>query len=226
MEVHDSPDGRPSPHERPPPGPVCLGRVMSSRIRPGRALRWGWMAIELWRVVSEAPNYSVSSHGRFRRDVGPQCRTERILSTRRRDKDGYTLVRWCTGRGKCSQRRLHCLVARAFLGPCPDGLEVDHIDGDKTNARLSNLRYVTPKMNVRAAMERRNGMWGGVLTKRKTPASTLVRLYRLVKVGGAVETVARQLGVSSGVAWSVVAGYGHKYLGLPPIRGQRARRLA
>ena len=37
----------------------------------------------------------------------------------------------------------HRLVARAFLGPCPDGMEVLHRDGDGSNARLSNLRYGT-----------------------------------------------------------------------------------
>lgn len=35
----------------------------------------------------------------------------------------------------------------AFVGPCPEGLEVCHLDGDPLNNRLSNLRYDTRSAN-------------------------------------------------------------------------------
>lgn len=38
---------------------------------------------------------------------------------------------------------LHRLVATHFLGECPEGCEVDHINRDKTDNRLENLRYVS-----------------------------------------------------------------------------------
>lgn len=47
---------------------------------------------------------------------------------------------------------VHQMVARAFLGPCPEGKEVNHIDNVRTNDRLYNLEYVTRKENVRHAM--------------------------------------------------------------------------
>lgn len=40
------------------------------------------------------------------------------------------------------------VVARAFLGECPEGQEIDHIDRDKHNNNIENLRYVTHKENM------------------------------------------------------------------------------
>jgi hypothetical protein len=42
---------------------------------------------------------------------------------------------------------VHRLVMLAFVGPCPDGLNVCHNDGVATNNVLGNLRYDTPSSN-------------------------------------------------------------------------------
>lgn len=49
----------------------------------------------------------------------------------------------------------HILVLNAFVGPCPDGLECCHEDGDPTNNHVGNLRWDTRKANV--ADTRRHG---------------------------------------------------------------------
>ena len=43
---------------------------------------------------------------------------------------------------------VHRLVLEAFVGPCPDGMECCHNDGDATNNHLSNLRWDTPSNNA------------------------------------------------------------------------------
>ena len=50
--------------------------------------------------------------------------------------------------GKQNQMIVHRIIAMVFLGECPIGLQVNHIDGDKTNNCVSNLEYVTPAENI------------------------------------------------------------------------------
>lgn len=60
------------------------------------------------------------------------------------DKDKYHQVT-LTVNGKSKSKRVHRLVIEAFEGK--SSLHVDHINGVKTDNRLSNLRYVTPRIN-------------------------------------------------------------------------------
>ena len=43
---------------------------------------------------------------------------------------------------------VHKLVIETFLGPRPDGMEIDHINRNYLDNRLCNLRYVTKKENM------------------------------------------------------------------------------
>jgi hypothetical protein len=61
--------------------------------------------------------------------------------------NGYLAITLTNGVSR-PQVSIHRLVARAFIGECPIGLHVLHIDGDKTNNHFSNLRYGTPAENV------------------------------------------------------------------------------
>lgn len=64
------------------------------------------------------------------------------------DRHGYLLVDLYTGnvRTKC---KVHRLVLEAF-SPVPncEGLDVNHIDGDKKNNNLSNLEWCTRRDNL------------------------------------------------------------------------------
>lgn len=49
--------------------------------------------------------------------------------------------------GKYRTFRVHRLVLLAFVGPCPEGMEARHEDGDPSNNRLDNLAWGTPAEN-------------------------------------------------------------------------------
>jgi len=102
--------------------------------------------LEYFSLVSplpDYPNYRVSTHGRVLSLWG---REPRVLK-QDADKDGYLIVGLCNGSQK--KMKAHRLVALAFLDN-PDALpQVDHINQDKKDNRLVNLRWASAKDNLR-----------------------------------------------------------------------------
>lgn len=61
--------------------------------------------------------------------------------------EGYTAINFKRVGIKQRTVQVHRLVAEAFIGPCPEGMECDHIDRDRQNNHVSNLRWVTHHFN-------------------------------------------------------------------------------
>lgn len=108
---------------------------------------------EEWRPVAHCPAYAVSNLGRVRREAPAHGATVgRVLKPQVHAK-GYLIVSLSVG-GRYRSALVHQLVAEAFLGPRPDGCEVDHIDDDPTNPRAENLQWLTKAQNNRKSRER------------------------------------------------------------------------
>jgi hypothetical protein len=121
---------------------------------------------EIWRdVVGFEDAYQVSNMGRVKSKsrvvvMSASHKSAAHLSRRKgrmlkpgKASNGYFTV--ALGRG--NSRTIHSLVAEAFIGPCPDGHEVLHIDGTRTNNCADNLRYGTRRENIMDAV--RHGSW-------------------------------------------------------------------
>jgi len=82
-----------------------------------------------------------------------------------KDARGYPrVVLYKQGFGQRT-RSVHILVAAAFIGPRPEGLDVDHRDRDRMNNRVGNLRYTTRSGNGHNkpgrgyTFDKRSGRW-------------------------------------------------------------------
>lgn len=102
-------------------------------------------------VVGLEGAYEVSSLGRVRSvprwvrngNTGRKWVKGRILAVKAVKRSGYPQLRIAR-----STKMLHRLVADAFLGPCPPGLVVRHLDGNPANNLPSNLAYGTVSENM------------------------------------------------------------------------------
>jgi hypothetical protein len=94
--------------------------------------------------------YEVSSAGQIRSLDRPgkrgQVRRSRILALHPNPGSGY-LEAGLSVDGRTRTRRVHQLVAAAFIGPRPPGREVRHLDGDKLNNQAGNLAYSSHSEN-------------------------------------------------------------------------------
>jgi len=98
-----------------------------------------------YREIPGFPGYRVGDDG----SVWILKDGEWVRVNSSRHKSGYRRVRLLRD-GKYHSLLVHRLVLEAFVGPCPDGMEVCHYpDTDKANNRLENIRWDTHAENMK-----------------------------------------------------------------------------
>jgi len=140
--------------------------------------------------------YEISNLGRVKRVNGDNSAVAgKILNPwNRKDYAGVSLYK----DGIESSFNVHKIVTATFLGPCPEGKEVNHIDGDKANNKLSNLEYATHSENMLHAFS------SGLLTRKgeknsssKLTESDVHEIRRLFVEGIKPSPIALVFGVHS-----------------------------
>lgn len=124
---------------------------------------------EIWKdVVGWEGKYSVSSIGRIRSNARFVNTTrkkiyfveDKIMSPRIKD-NGYLEINFkVNGKNNCLM--VHRLVAIAFIPNCSEDKKlVDHIDGDRKNNNVSNLRWCSHKENSNFELAKTNFIIAG-----------------------------------------------------------------
>jgi hypothetical protein len=81
--------------------------------------------------------------------------TWNILKPRNVSQVSYHAVSLYDNPKKPKQLLVHRLVYQTFVGPIPSHMQVDHIDHNKTNNKLSNLQLLSVQDNMKKAWDRR-----------------------------------------------------------------------
>lgn len=132
---------------------------------------------ELWKPLLEYKGIEVSSIGRIRKAAN-KSRKERILTEFPKDRDGYYRCSVQRLDGTWTSQPVHRLVAKAFIPRTKNRDIVNHIDGNRTNNRIENLEWVTPKENVIHSFK-----FGSRKICKQVPKKTILTDFQINQIG-------------------------------------------
>jgi hypothetical protein len=118
--------------------------------------------------------------------------------------NGYLHLSLVPNEGKKRTHHVAPLVAEAFIGSRPPGKQVDHIDGDKTNNTVLNLRYVTPRENLTAPNHTRVLPSGEKHWNCKFSDADVIEIRRLRMEGMTQRAIAKLFDCNSGTIGKIV----------------------
>ena len=166
--------------------------------------------MEQWKTVEANSKYEVSDWGRVR-----NRKTFRILKPQVNltCKAGYLVVSLSSGFRNRRTYFIHRLVAHAFIGTRPEGLECCHGDGNSRNNHIENLRYDTHKNNG-ADSSRHGVMPHGEQHRDAKLSEQDVREIRFKHLPRKYtrEMLAQEYGVSYSTVHHILGGRTWKYL--------------
>lgn len=163
--------------------------------------------MEEWADILGFKNFAVSTLGRVKNKKTGTIRKQQI------NKGRYPQV--VIYNGKNRTKTIHTLVLETFIGPRPDGMECRHLNGDKTDNRLANLAWGTPKENAQDKIKhcvqmRGSGIYCAILDEQKV---TVIKF--LLHVGISQSDIGKFFGIShkqihkisKGITWKHVKGF-------------------
>jgi hypothetical protein len=132
------------------------------------------------------------------------------------DSDGYPKIRLTNLDGSQSTWKVCRVIMTSFVGPRPEGLQICHNNGLKSDNRLSNLRYDTPSSNN--LDKAKHGTSGGERGSNSKLTWDEVEKIRSEYATGTVSYsgLATKFGVDKSTIGDVVCG--HTWKRLPTLK--------
>lgn len=137
-----------------------------------------WKDIKFDNNISKNEKYKISNYGRI-----INCKTDKEFLVKKYFINGYqTLPLKQEKSGKQTSRYVHKLVAEHFIEK-NDGICVIHLNYDKTNNRVENLKWATKR--EKELHQFSNPKWDGIVKERNKKIGKLNE--------GRVKIIKRQL---------------------------------
>lgn len=103
--------------------------------------------LEFRKIPSLDFLYEVNENGTIFRNVKSKKQLAIRLDTHHSEKGYYAT--WVNIKGKVKRVMIHSVVAECWIGPRPEGLQIDHIDRNSQNNDYRNLRYVNQSQQMK-----------------------------------------------------------------------------
>lgn len=147
-------------------------------------------------VIPSHPQYAADLEGnvwrlnnRWQNSKPRMCRTYN-------DMDGYPTVPLAISNKKYKAKKVHGLVCEAFRGPRPEGMQVRHLNGIKTDNRPQNLCWGTAKENCLDRFRHGTAIIGEKNHSSKLREKDIPIIRGLHKRGVQMKKIAQQYGVA------------------------------
>ena len=130
------------------------------------------MKAETWKAIPNFSRYEASNLGALRSLNYKRTGKVEVLKPAK-SNDGYLKTMLLNDSGKYSSWTVHKFVCLAFYGERPEGLEVNHMDGVKTNNAIDNLEYCTHSENMQHSFD------AGLQKPKRGELNGMAKLTRL-----------------------------------------------
>lgn len=173
-----------------------------------------------WKEIPGYTRYEASTGGEIRR-----CRRVGNYLPGRMptypNRGGYPCVSITGDDGKCRKIPVHTLVMLAFVGVRPSGKETCHNNGDRSDARLSNLRYDTCASNAADRI-----LHGTALRGEQSPQHVITEaqaraIYARCAANEPHASIAADYEITTSMVCRISTRKGWKCLGLPRLKHVR-----
>ena len=106
--------------------------------------------------------------------------------------------------GKVKQAFVHRLVLETFVGPCLEGMECRHLDGDPGNNRLENLRWGTRQENAADCIRHGRRPRGQEHGRAILTAEQVAEIRSAAEQGEKSGRIAKRFGTTAGYVRRIV----------------------